>query len=83
MRRLRSTLILGVSLALLSFQVAQATPLLTSKWRNYYWNGHNNTVWYCFNASFPGGNYSTFVPALRTSGATQPLWDMNHRTRIT
>jgi hypothetical protein len=57
MRRLRRALIIGVSLALLSFQLAQATPLLTSKWRNYYWNGHNNTVWYCFSPSFPGGNY--------------------------
>lgn len=50
----------------------QASPVLAthqtnSLWRNYYNNGHNNTVWYCFDPSFPGGNYQYRVNDARAA----------------
>lgn len=60
-------LIIASVLAVAMAPTTQATHQTNSLWRNYYYSGHNDTVWYCFDSAFPGGNYQYRVNDARTA----------------
>jgi hypothetical protein len=55
--RLHVAFIAAIALMLATASLAEATHLETSKWRNYFYNGHNVAVWFCFDAGYPTGNH--------------------------
>jgi hypothetical protein len=48
---------LAAIIATISAPAIEATHQTDFKWRDYYWNGHNNLVSFCFDTTWPAGNY--------------------------